>query len=597
MSGFRCRVRMKMCKKHIIVFFSIITIITVCKFSSEASLKYVLANMLWGQHTLNSGNIVFSQDSGFYEDGFKLYIFAPSDEVYYTLDGSDPDKSSLKYDSPIRIEDASTQVNVYSARNDVTAAFLREDVKKYCREKNIIDYQVPNYPVDKCTIIKAVYYDQNGKISDTEERVYFVGFQDKYGYDNVNVISIVSDPENLFGYESGIYVLGKSFEDAVQNGMFEDEHQSLYWSFWEANYRNKGIEWERKSHIQVFSIEKELVLSQDVGIRIQGGGSRGFLPKSLNLYARDSYGENKIQYDFWNTGYQPKRMTLSSGGDDYYTKIKDKLVSELAKDTNIVTMKYEPYILFLNGEYWGFYYLTEKYDVNYIEYYYDVDKGELIDDIIMIKNGLVETGVEADWYVSYKEMQDFIINNDMKDDANYEKACEIIDINSFIDYFAVEGYIARCGDWPNGNYALWRSRNVSDKPFEDGKWRWMLFDVNSTAMEIELIEHDAISAMRAENELFNSLCENDNFKRAFSNRWIELSNTIFERESVNQKISEYIELMDIPMKNHYQRFFGTTNEKFYIEINEIREFFNERRPYILESIRNNFGEEYLGEYQ
>lgn len=375
-----------------------------------------------------------------------MYLFAPSDEIYYSLDGSDPDRNSFKYNNPILIEDATNNPNMYSTRTDVTAAFLKDDVEKYCNEKNIVDYQVPDYSVDKCTVIKAVYYDQEGNACDIEERVYFVGFQDKYGYDNVNVISIVCAPENLFGYESGIYVLGKSFDDSVKNGLFEDEYHRSYWSFWGANYRNKGIEWERKSHIQVFNKEKELILSQDVGIRIQGGGSRGFLPKSLNLYARDAYGENKIQYDFWNTGYQPKRMTLSSGGDDYYTKIKDRLVSELAKDTNIVTMKYEPYVLFLNGEYWGFYYLTEKYDVNYIEYYYDVDRGELIDDIIMIKNGLVETGVEADWYVSYKEMQDFILNNDMKDEENYKKACEIIDINSFIDYFAIEGYIARCGD-------------------------------------------------------------------------------------------------------------------------------------------------------
>lgn len=586
---------MKKHKKYIIVFLSIISIIVVCKLSSEANLKYILANMLFGQHGLNSGNIVFSKESGFYEDSFKLYIFAPSNEIYYTLDGSEPDKNSLKYDNPILIEDASVQPNVYSARTDVTAAFLSEDVKKYCKEDSSIDYQVPKHLVDKCTVIKVVYYDHKGQTCDVEERVYFVGFQNKSGYDNINVISIVSDPDSLFGHESGIYVLGKTYDEAIENGMLENEYTRSYWSFWEANYRNKGIEWERKCHIQVFNKDRQLVLSQNAGIRIQGGGSRAFLPKSLNLYARDVYGDDKIQFDFWNTGYKPKRMTLSSGGDDYNTKIKDRLVSELTKDTNIVTMNYEPYVLFLNGEYWGFYYLTEKYDVNYIEHYYGVDKGELIDDIIIIKNGLVETGVIADWYVSYAEMQDFILNNEMKDEENYKTACELIDINSFIDYFAIEGYIARCGDWPDGNYALWRSRNVSDKPYEDGKWRWMLFDVNSTAMEIGLIEYDAISNMRQESELFNSLCENDNFKRAFAARWIELANTIFEREYVNQKISEYVELMGRPMEKHFQRFFGTTNEQFYVEIDEIREFFDERRPYILESIRNNFGEEYLGE--
>ena len=144
----------------------------------------------------------------------------------------------------------------------------------------------------------------------------------------------------------------------------------------------------------------------------------------------------------------------------------------------------------------------------------------------------------------------------------------MIDISSFIDYFAVEGYIARCGDWPNGNFALWRSRNVSEKPYEDGKWRWMLF---------------------------NSFCANESFRRAFSTRLIELSDTVFETNHVSQKIQEYVELMENPIQKHYQRFFGISNEKFYEGIEIITTFFNQRRVYVMNSIKNNFGEEYLGD--
>lgn len=158
-------------------------------------------------------------------------------------------------------------------------------------------------------------------------------------------------------------------------------------------------------------------------------------------------------------------------------------------------------------------------------------------------------------------MIEFILNNDMRIEENYRKACELIDIESFIDYFAIEGYIARCGDWPNSNYALWRSRYVTEKPYEDGKWRWMIFDVNSTAMETNLVEYDYIAGMRADSELFNSMCENDDFKNAFSDRVLELADTIFKKENVNRKIDEYVRMMDIPMENHFQRFFGTSNEE------------------------------------
>ena len=85
------------------------------------------------------------------------------------------------------------------------------------------------------------------------------------------------------------------------------------------------------------------------------------------------------------------------------------------------------------------------------------------------------------------------------------------------------------------------------------------------------------------------------FKKAFSARVIELSETIFEKENVNRKIDEYVQLMELPMENHYHRFFGESNEKFYYWVNDIREFFNHRKNYVLKSIETNFGEEYLGE--
>lgn len=585
-------------KKKLLALISVLLFAISCILFAETNIRYFFASIVYGNQGSHNTDIIFSKKSGFYQKEFELQIYAPTKEVYYTLDGTDPDENSIKYEKPIIIKDASENPNAYSSRTDVTARFDEEAIEKNCGDREEEPcYIVPKDKVDKCNVVKVVYYDRTGVRSDIEEQVYFVGYDEKTGYNEMNVISITTDPENLFDFENGIYVLGNIYEEFQKNGMEEDYWAKEYWNHWDANYHQRGSEWERESSIKIFDKDKELVLSQNAGIRIQGGGSRGFLPKSLNIYAREEYGQNKLYYDFFGTGYYPKRVTLSNGGDDYYTKIKDRLVSELAHECNIVTMNYEPYILFLNGEYWGVYHLTEKYDAQFIENYYGVARGTVIDDIIMIKNDKVETGVEADWYVSYSEMKDFVLNHDMEKQENYQKACELIDMESFIDYFAVLGYVARCGDWPDSNFALWRSRNVSEKPYEDGKWRWMLFDVNSSSMGYGMIEQDLIGALRASSGLFDSLCANESFKKAFTDRLIELADTIYEKEYVNQKITEYVESMEAPMEKYYQRFFGTSNERFYECIEEIREFFNQRRPYVMDSIKNNFGEEYLGEKQ
>lgn len=73
--------------------------------------------------------LTFSQESGFYENAFRLRIYAPTGtEIYYTLDGSVPDEHAIKYTEPILINDATENNNVYSARDDVAAGFLKDDI-------------------------------------------------------------------------------------------------------------------------------------------------------------------------------------------------------------------------------------------------------------------------------------------------------------------------------------------------------------------------------------------------------------------------------------------------------------------------------------
>ena len=96
-----------------------------CVVSAEANLKYVFAGMFYGNQGNNS-NIIFSKGSGFYNKEFELSIYAPTAEIYYTLDGTDPNENSIKYTDPIIIKDISENPNVYSMRTDVSARFLED---------------------------------------------------------------------------------------------------------------------------------------------------------------------------------------------------------------------------------------------------------------------------------------------------------------------------------------------------------------------------------------------------------------------------------------------------------------------------------------
>ena len=555
-------------KKKIITIATILLFTVICLISSGFNFKYMLAEAVYRNENSVNSKIFISKKSGFYDEEFYLNIYAPSDEIYYTLDGSEPTKKSSRYEESLLIYDASKNENTNSMRTDFSALFFKSNT----------EYVVPDYLIDKCTILKVAYYDQNGQRSKTEERVYFIGYGDKSGYSDVNIISITADPRDLFSSDRGIYVLGDSFEEYKNTTDYEQIQEYL----WGANYKHSGREWERNAHIQVFNAERELVLSQNVGLRIQGGVSRAFYPKSLNLYARDVYGSNQMQYDFFGTGYYPQRVTLSSGGNDYYGKIRDRIGAELTEACNFSTMNYIPYVLFLNGEYWGFYYLTEKYDENYIEHYYNIDK----DNVVIIKQRSLEAGKPED-YEFYEEMVEFVESADMTVDENYEKACSMIDIESFIDYYAAEIYMARNADWPSANFALWRSSKTSQKPYEDGKWRWMLFDVNTSALHSDLEEHDTLAYVIEECSLFANLSENENFRNAFANRLREMRDNYFTLEKVEAKLGAYELLMRDPMENHFQRFFGRDNERFLHESRQVWAFACLRGEHIEDMLERN----------
>ena len=78
--------------------------------------------------------LVFSVESGFYEEPFTLVLSAPvGTEIYYTLDGSEPDEHAMKYTEPIQIEDATKNDNRYSLRTDICRSLSASITRIYSR--------------------------------------------------------------------------------------------------------------------------------------------------------------------------------------------------------------------------------------------------------------------------------------------------------------------------------------------------------------------------------------------------------------------------------------------------------------------------------
>lgn len=493
--------------------------------------------------------VTASHESGFYNDPFELELSGSNGIIYYTTDGSDPDENAIRYDGPILIEDATSHENTNSMRKDMAMDFIEEVSQNENFRSN--GFKVPDFLIDKCTVIKAVAIDDQGNVSQTVTRTYFVDFQNRNKYHNTNTMSIVTDPSNLFDYDTGIYITGRIFDEFYS--AMDKENMDWAYEWWSTNYRSKGREWERPARITIFDKKKTLLLDGNYGIRIQGGASRALVPKSLNIYARGVYGNKKIPGKIMDVGYDLDVLNLNSGAQTMPYNLPDYLVNTVASGLKIGTRKYIPYQMFLDGEYWGFYFLTERHDESYFHDNYKVDK----ENIVMIKNQEVEIGEDEDLAL-YEELVKFFEETDLSVEENYQKACELIDIDNALNYFATEVYIVNY-DWSiKNNFALWRARETGGHVGGDGKWRWVIFDVN-LALKNSKVRTKA-EYFEDEDIFFKALMQNEGFREAFAQKQLYLAEELFEPEKIGQMIDEYREDYRLAIENSANRFYGTDNQ-------------------------------------
>lgn len=553
------------------------------------------ALLLPENHSTAAVKVALSCESGFYDAPFQLELTGEG-EIHYTLDSSDPDADSPLYTGPIQIGDASQNANVYSAIGDVALDIGAADLLQEAGFALKFNYRIPDAPVDKATVVRAVAIDGMGRRSETATGVYFVGYGDRPAYDGMNVITITTDPANLFDSARGIYVLGDAFQNVLKDGAIKLS-KNANTSFLPANYWYRGMDWERRASVCFFDADRQLITSGDCGIRIQGrAGNRPKLPKSLNLFARGSYGAASFPGEVADLGFDLTHLNLNSGSNDVNSLLKDRLVNALCADLNIGTREYMPYVLFLDGEYWGVYWLTPRYKKDYLSPKYGVVADNLVvyyayepvssannsiyDNQLTSDHGRIEVGREDDMAL-FDAMRDFILHADMAEPESYARACELIDMESCLDYYALEIYIANT-DWPKYNTALWRTRDLDSGQWGDCRWRWLLFDVNS-AMKADDARLDCVERTIEMDEFFAALMDSPEFSDRFYKKLVSLAYSEFAPDRVDPFINEYEAAMQAQMQLKNLRFYnGEKTEDYFINACEkIRGFLADRRDYIL----------------
>ena len=457
----------------------------------------------------------FSHKNGFYEDALSISMSLSSPymrqlQIRYTLDGSTPDSFSPLYAEPL----------IYTAKDET-----------------------------QVITIKAIVCDQNGILAGGPyTATYVLGKQSPF-WQNALVVSITSDAEGLYSQKRGILY------PMADCGPTEED-----WSwFKQQNCKQRGEDWIRNAHIDIFEPDGTNVISQNIGLCVDGDhGSMTHYPYSLKILADSSYdaANPSFSYDFfhyYNTeGTQfPhiqkfNNLVFRNGGNEYNAGAKEpeqrgtmlrwNIGSRLADEAGFMVAGARPAVIFLNGELYSVAQLQDTYNR------YNTASKTLLnkDSLEVFKNAeracTQQGGYEALYY-RYPDIE----NSPILLPENQEAMEQTVSIDDMFAYYAFEVLINNT-DFPKKNYAIWRTLDTSgNTPWSDGKFRFLINDLDCTwdFREDDDLWTAYFGRIKEDGTVMGSLIQVPAYRARFINILCDFMNSgLFERSHLDSVINE-----------------------------------------------------------
>lgn len=445
--------------------------------------------------------------------------------------------------------------------------------------------------ISKNSVIRAAAFRDGYLSGDVATATYL------FRSDGVNhalpVVTLVTDPDNLWNSKTGIYATGDQFDPDAAS--YADTLKSA--TYYQAKFATEeqvDTIWEKPAAFSLFDDNGKQVFTQNVGIRIAGSFGRGRAQKGFNVIARKEYGKGSMEYPFFeNRPYtEYKAVVLRAGAQDQNrSKIRDELASGLLEgtDINILYQAYRPTVLYLNGEYWGVYFMKEKRNRFFVAQHENTENNV---DLAIGKGFKQRTyGDNSDWVSLYE----YATTHDLSASDAYNYVAERMDVDSFRDYMIAEIY--------NGNTDTY---NFQYYRLKGGKWKFIFYDFcwgfqspghETLAFRMGKTPSDVCSA-----KLFAAMLQNKGWRDSFCRRFGELLNTAFAPERVSALIEELYGYVEPEIKREREKFNKDTfmgvrqprtnlgsYEGFQSEISKLKDFAQKRPEELKRQLQSNLG--------
>ena len=461
--------------------------------------------------------VEFSQASGKYDGAVQLTLTASEGcDIYYTIDGTVPTQDAKKYTGPIE--------------------------------------------VSKTTSVRARAFRSDYISSAAATATYFINADH-----TLPMVSITTDPDNLFDPTTGIYMLGPNPGTA----------EAFYPT---ANFRSDT---EVPASFAMYDENGRQVFQQDIGLAMTGGLSLSLREqKSFAIYARSQYGEGTMAYPFFeNRSFtEYKSLILRMGGrDTSKTKLNTYVSLGLVDgQMEVMTQAAKPCVVYINGEYWGLYFLMEKRNKYMVAQHEEITDESAINAINLAKGngGVVNNGSNEGYLAIYKYMN----SHDMSAKENYNWVADRLDTDSFMDLMINEIYIANNDP---GNMQFYQVP-------PDGLWRQIYQDLDNAFYSFDTLALRMDPATTA-SDIFNGLLKYKPWRNAFIERFAWAMENVYNSDRVITMIDEAADAVRGEIAADHQRWSELpTLEEWESGVQAMKSFAKNRPAAMVSYLKQHF---------
>ena len=440
-------------------------------------------------------DIFFSHERGFYDQSFML-VLAPTTEgakIHYTTDGSEPKDviggASLLYNAPISITTTSCiRAKVGLAGGEASPIFTHtyiflDDVLVQPRNPqgfptNWGHTGLGDYEMDADVVDDPLYRDTI-----------------KQDMKSVPSLSLVMAVDDWFeGNGRGIYVHGELDERPVSAELITTDGS------------------------EGFQI--------DCAVMIVGGTSTDRWKSdklSMRLKFKTEYGSPNLDYPLFGEDAADKFDTIvldarlnaawSYGGGvgvegrpltqrDIAQYTRDQFVADIQNDMGGYAPHGRHVHLYLNGLYWGLYWVHERPDEHFAASYLGGDEENY--DVLKHNSGTAINGSTANYHRLFA-----LADAGLTSDSQYQRIQQDLDIPNFVDYMITNFYLGNW-DWAHQNWYASRNRIAPD-----GRWRYHSWDAEHV-MESLTADVTGKDDGGGPTHLHQRLRTNDQYRRLFA---------------------------------------------------------------------------------